>query len=87
MILSELRRYLAAHEQVALCDLVSHFDAEETALRGMLEVLERRGEVRRVVAETACGSGCRGCAVGTVELFAHCGGGVRPSAPAGDKCP
>mgnify|MGYP003972189583 FL=1 len=46
-----------------LKDLAIHFEAEASAMLGMLEFLEGRGEVKRIVV--SCGSGgcgsCPGC--------------------------
>ncbi|WP_373236036.1 FeoC-like transcriptional regulator [Cohaesibacter celericrescens] len=68
MILSQINSYLAEHGQVNTSDIALHFGVAPDALKGMLELLEAKGRVRAIPADTpACGSGCRGCAV------ANCG--------------
>ncbi|QGU33620.1 FeoC-like transcriptional regulator [Thermochromatium tepidum] len=68
MILSELSRYLRDHRRAAVRDLAYHFDAEPDALRGMLETLERKGQVRRLPANTPC-TGCRQCDPTTIAIY------------------
>ena len=71
MILADLKQYLAQHRQVALCDLTARFDADETAVRAMLEVLERKGRVRRLPLGTLCSSGCKQCSPDSVEIYEY----------------
>ncbi|KOR32392.1 sugar metabolism transcriptional regulator [Achromatium sp. WMS3] len=73
MILSELKKYLQEHKQAALFDLVNHFDSDAEALRGMLNVLEHKGQVRKLPMGTSCGSGCNKCDTATIEIYAWIG--------------
>ena len=68
MILAEIETYLSQHERVALPDLARHLAVEPDALRAMLRMLERKGRVRRLQAEAACG-GCSKCDPDTLEIF------------------
>lgn len=68
MILTEMRDYIARHGRVAVTDLAVRFGAEVEALRGMLAMLERRGDVRRLREGTACGD-CTRCPPGTREII------------------
>lgn len=74
MILSELTGYLAEHKRVALLDLSYRFESSPDALRGMLEVLERKGRVRRVEGGAACTKGCTKCNPQTLETYEWLGG-------------
>lgn len=59
MILSELKHYLAERRRAPMSDLVSRFEVEPDALRGMLQHLLRKGRVRRLDTG-GCGP-CGGC--------------------------
>ena len=69
MILSDLRRYLAEHKRVALTDMAYRFETDTEALRGMLEILVRKGRVRKLPIGTACRSGCTKCDASQIEIF------------------
>lgn len=69
MILSDLTGYIAEHRRVALLDLAYRFDANPEALRGMLDVLERKGKVRRTLGGAACTSSCEKCNPATLETY------------------
>lgn len=71
MILSELKRYLAENQRVALLDLSHRFDTDADTLRGMLSLLERKGRVRKLPAGTLCGSGCNSCDAATIEIYEY----------------
>lgn len=74
MILSEVRQYLEQHGRVALTDMVYRFEADEEAIRRMLQILERKGKVRRLSSGT-CDSGCSKCDVAKLEFFEWVEGG------------
>jgi DeoR/GlpR family transcriptional regulator of sugar metabolism len=69
MILSLVNDYLRARQRASLQDMARVLDASPEAIRDMLEILERKGRVRRLPAGTACGGGCNKCAPATVELY------------------
>ena len=59
-MLREIKALLAERGPMELRDLAIHFEAEPSAMSGMLEFLESRGQVKRTVI--SCGSGsCAGC--------------------------
>ncbi len=59
-MLREIRQLLTERGPMELRDLAIHFEAEPSAMTGMLEYLESRGQVQRLVV--SCGSGsCGGC--------------------------
>ena len=69
MILSELRDYLRQKRRVALQDLMRHFDIEADALRGMLQQWIRKGKVRQIQPNSACGSSCCKCDASLIEFY------------------
>ena len=78
MILSDLTGYLAQHRRAALTDMANRFGSSPEALRAMLEVLARKGRVRRIAEGPACASGCCGCDQAGVETYEW----IAPAAPA-----
>ena len=61
-MLREIQHFLRQHRQACLADIAAHVNAPESAVLPMLELLERKGRVRRVVMnERLCG-GCTRCA-------------------------
>jgi putative ferrous iron transport protein C len=68
MILAEVRDYLAARRRAPLVDLTARFQVDADALRGMLEHWIRKGRLRRIDADSACG-GCCGCAEKLPEVY------------------
>ncbi|WP_246237695.1 FeoC-like transcriptional regulator [Caldichromatium japonicum] len=67
-MISELSIFLRAHRRAALKDLAHRFDADPEALRGMLELMERKGLVRRLPPGTTC-AGCCQCDPAAIELY------------------
>jgi len=68
MILSEIKTYLMERKRAPIGDLVSHFDAEPEAIRGMLEHFIRKGRVRRIDSGGTCG-GCQKCNDFNLEVY------------------
>lgn len=70
MILSQLSQYITEHRRVSVQDMAHHFDADTDALRAMLEVLERKGRVRKLPVGGLCSSsGCSKCSLAPPELY------------------
>jgi len=69
MILSDLRSYLQQQRRVSLADLVTHFDIDADALRGMLGKWIRKGNVRLIPLDSACGTSCCKCDATLTELY------------------
>ena len=69
MILSDIKRYLAARGQATLADMALHFQSSPDAVRGMLEVWAGKGKVRRHLAAASCGSSCSKCDPASVEIY------------------
>ena len=60
-MLREIQHFLRQHRQACLADIAAHVQAPESAVLPMLELLEKKGRVRRVVMnERLCG-GCTRC--------------------------
>ncbi|MBU0499851.1 MAG: FeoC-like transcriptional regulator [Gammaproteobacteria bacterium] len=69
MILREIGRYLELRGQAGLRDIALHVDAEESAVRCMLERWVRSGRVGRLSAMPSCGSACAKCSPRETELY------------------
>jgi len=78
VILADIRAYLKARGQASLSDIALHFDADPEAVRGMLEVWVRKGQVQRRAATAACGSSCSQCDSATTELYIWRSGAAIP---------
>lgn len=68
MILSALKQVLAEHGQVSLEDLTLQLEADAEAVRGMLELLIRKGQVRRL-SPMICGEDCKVAHEHSLELY------------------
>ena len=75
MILTHISDLLKERRRVAVIDLALALDASPDALRPMLAMLERKGQVRRLPSGTSCGGGCCKCDPAAVELYEWCGQG------------
>ncbi|BCG64664.1 MAG: putative ferrous iron transport protein C [Methyloprofundus sp.] len=69
MILSELRDYLKQQHRLSLLDMANHFDMDAGALRGMLGKWVRKGKVRQLSTDKACGTSCCKCDPAMTELY------------------
>ncbi len=69
MILARLENHFRQYRRSSLTDLAEILDAQPEALRGMLDLLVRKGRLRRLPTGTACGGGCNKCKPESVELF------------------
>ncbi len=69
MILSDLRAYLKERKSVTLRDLMLHFDTDAQALRGMLQILQTKGYVKKNTAKEACGTSCCKCDSTLTEIY------------------
>lgn len=68
MILSDIKRYLEDRGQATLSDIAIHFDSNPDAVRGMMEIWIRKGQVRILKANDACGDSCNQCNA-TTEIY------------------
>ncbi|WP_333874765.1 FeoC-like transcriptional regulator [Methylobacter sp.] len=69
MILSDVRDYLKDQHRVALADLVTHFDMDADALRGMLGKWISKGKVRKLPLTASCGTSCCQCDTALTEIY------------------
>ncbi|MDY7012566.1 MAG: FeoC-like transcriptional regulator [Cyanobacteriota bacterium] len=67
MILTDLQRYLSQKEKVSLAELEIHFKTSGDALRGMLDLLVRKGRARKLASQK-CKS-CHACADELLEFY------------------
>lgn len=69
MTLSALKTYVQDHHVVSINDLTAHFDMDADTLRDMLEILIRKGQVRKIQdADVHCGK-CAQCYMLSSELY------------------
>ncbi|OGT91617.1 MAG: hypothetical protein A2514_04950 [Gammaproteobacteria bacterium RIFOXYD12_FULL_61_37] len=69
MILRDIGNYLRARGRAGLKDIALHVDAEESAVRGILELWLRKGMVERSLLTPACAAGCGKCNPQEGELY------------------
>jgi putative ferrous iron transport protein C len=69
MILSELKVYLREHKRVALSEMVTHFNVEADALRGMLGKWVSKGKVKQLPLNNSCGTSCCKCDPALTEIY------------------
>lgn len=69
MILSDLKDYLQSRKRVVMNELVMHFGVEADALRGMLSLWVAKGKVKKLLAESACGTSCCKCDPLLTEIY------------------
>lgn len=74
MLLSRLTEYLSNRGRASLAEMAVGVGTEPGALRGMLELLERKGRVRRLLPASRCGN-CTGCAQGAADVYEWTGEG------------
>lgn len=72
MLLSRLTEYLERQGRASLAEIAVGVGAEPGALRGMLELLERKGRIRRLPPASRCGN-CSGCAQGAADVYEWAG--------------
>lgn len=78
MILAELKGYLEARGQATLADMALHFRSQPEAVRDMLALWERKGQVRRVPAPAGCGGSCTQCDPAAAEVYLWVTAGAMP---------
>jgi len=69
VILSDLRDYLREQRRVALADIVTHFNMDADALRGMLDKWISKGKVRKLPLTSSCGTSCCQCDAALTEIY------------------
>lgn len=70
MILSEIADFLQERHQASLADIARHFNAEPSAVRGMLEVWIAKGKVKKLKTFSACTNSCSQCSPDSIEWYA-----------------
>ena len=68
MLVSDINSYLAEHGRASMADLTNRFDVAPAALRGMLDLLAKKGRIARLKAAGDCGSCCK-CDPATLEIY------------------
>jgi hypothetical protein len=80
MILGRILDFLAAHRVASLGEIAAAVGSSPDAVQGMLDTLQRKGLVHRYQPQGGCGTTCRQCTQGTLEVYGH---GPAPSLPGG----
>ena len=78
MILQQILDYLRAHDVAGIHEIAHAVDSTPDAVRDMLHTLQRKGRVHRYRPPQGCGSSCRQCAQGELELY-RLGSATAPS--------
>lgn len=76
MILKRVSDHLKEHRRDSIADMARRLDTTPDALRSMLEVLERKGFVKRLPLGTPCSGGCNHCHPQEIELYDWTGRGA-----------
>lgn len=72
MILTELQTYVREQQRVSLAQLSVRFGVQPPALHGMLDLLARKGRVRRLDRPGQCSS-CNVCPEDQLEFYEWAG--------------
>ncbi len=68
-MLADIKQCLRAQHMVSLFDLTKRFNVQPDALRDMLDILIRKGQVRKCTKTPQCGTQCQKCSVLFTELY------------------
>ena len=69
MILSEIRDYIRERKQATIADIAIHFDSDPDTVRGMLEVWINKGQIRKSLLTSDCGTSCNKCNLSDIEIY------------------
>lgn len=69
MILSQIKSYLRQRGEASLQEIALHFHSDPEAVRGMLELLLRKGRISCRRISGACGGSCCKCDPATTEIY------------------
>lgn len=81
MLLQRLLTHLQQAGAASLDELARVVDAPPDVVRGMLETLQRRGLVHRRPLVNGCGSSCRQCDQGGLEVYSPGRGSCEDASP------
>lgn len=69
MLLLQIKDYISQRGTVSLQEMAWHFRMESRALRPMLELLEKKGQIQRHECSACCCSSCGSCDPESVEFY------------------
>ena len=75
MILGRVLDFLSGQRTASVTEIALAVDSPPDVVRSMLETLQRKGRVHRLEVQDGCGSSCRQCAQGSIEVYVY---GARP---------
>ena len=74
MIITDLSQYLRRHRRASVADMAMGLGTSAEALAPMLDMLERKGRIRKLPEGSSCGSkSCCKCDPATVALYEWAG--------------
>ena len=74
MIITDLSQYLRRHHRASVADMAMGLGTTAEALAPMLDMLERKGRIRKLPEGSSCGSkSCCKCDLATVALYEWAG--------------
>lgn len=71
MILERVLDFLHVQRAASLTEIAGAVGSSPEAVRSMLQTLQSRGLVHRVRLQSGCGTSCRQCAEGALEVYGH----------------
>ena len=71
MILERIVDFLATQRVASLSEIASVVGSSPDAVRSMMQTLQRKGLAHRFRPQSGCGSGCRQCVEGTLEVYGY----------------
>ena len=70
MILARVLELLEQRKVASPDEIARALNSSPDAARSMLQTLQRKGLVHRVMAQAGCGSSCNRCIQGPLEIYA-----------------
>ena len=71
MILGRILDFLAVQKVASLSEVARAINSSPDAVRSMLDTLQRKGLVHRFRPQGGCGTTCRQCAQGEIEVYGY----------------
>lgn len=69
MLLTEIKNYIRSNQILSLFDISKQFNVEPQVLRDMLDILVRKGQIRRCLKDSKCGTQCNQCSALFTEIY------------------
>lgn len=69
MIIAKLKQLLHQQRVMSMFDLMTALNVKPEMLRDMLNLLERKGQIRRCLKTSNCGTKCNKCSTIITEMY------------------